>query len=141
MLSRANALVEDFDTSKHPRSVFSTKDQKRTSDAYFLDSGNHVSFFFEEDAFAEAFAVAPDETVAQAAAVEPVLPQELGGSARAKRNIGKMRSHVRHAIRAFHGMIQASAKAPEVKLACTGRFACACVGCPRTLLQKLWLAT
>lgn len=53
MLSRANALVEDFDTSKHPRSVFSTKDQKRTSDAYFLDSGNHVSFFFEEDAFAE----------------------------------------------------------------------------------------
>ena len=95
----------------------------------------------EEDAFAEAFAVAPDETVAHAAAVEPVLPQELGGSARAKRNIGKMRSHVRHAIRAFHGMIQASAKAPEVKLACTGRFACACVGCPRTLLQKLWLAT
>ena len=93
------------------------------------------------DAFAEAFAVAPDETMAQAAAVEPVLPQELGGSARAKRNIGKMRSHVRHAIRAFHGMIQASAKAPEVKLACTGRFACACVGCPRILLQKLWLAT
>ena len=51
LTSRATALVDAFDPASTPRSVFSTTDQKRTSDAYFLDSGNHVSFFFEDGAF------------------------------------------------------------------------------------------
>ena len=49
MLRRAEELVDAFDPST-VSSVFSTTDQKKTSDAYFLDSGNHVSFFFEEKA-------------------------------------------------------------------------------------------
>ena len=49
LVERAEELVEAFEPSTV--SVFSTTDQTRTTDEYFLSSGGEVRFFFEEEAF------------------------------------------------------------------------------------------
>src|SRR5262249_41050487 len=58
LIERSRELLEEFEPESI--SIFTTHDKTRTSDDYFLESGDKVRFFFEEDAFA------PDGSLKQA---------------------------------------------------------------------------
>ena len=49
---RAQELVDEFDPSE-VRSVFSSTRQTQLDDSYFIDSGDKIRFFLEDDAFDE----------------------------------------------------------------------------------------
>lgn len=58
LIERADELMRTADLSE-VRTIFTTKEQERVSDDYFLGSGGEIRFFFEEEAFA------PDGTLRQ----------------------------------------------------------------------------
>ena len=49
LMQRAADLIEAFEPPTK-RSIFTTDEQERSSDDYFLESGSAIRFFFEEKA-------------------------------------------------------------------------------------------
>ena len=58
--AKMSDIIKTFDLSSN-RSIFTTKEQSRATDEYFLESGDKIRFFWEENAFNNGeFTQSPD---------------------------------------------------------------------------------
>ena len=77
LMQRAEQLIEEFQPLANP-SVFTTNEQERSSDDYFLSSGNKIRFFFEEEAIDQHgnFTVQKQQSINKIGHAQPLLDPE-----------------------------------------------------------------
>jgi len=59
LLSRSKALLNNFNIEDHPLTRFTTGDDDHVGDAYFLESGDKIRYFLEEDAVVDGKLIRP----------------------------------------------------------------------------------
>ncbi|KAJ6593868.1 phytanoyl-CoA dioxygenase [Mycena capillaripes] len=61
LLARSKALLQEFSLEDHPLTKFTTGDDDHIGDAYFLESGDKIRYFLEEDAVVDGKLTRPKE--------------------------------------------------------------------------------
>ncbi|KAF9244867.1 hypothetical protein BU15DRAFT_71234 [Melanogaster broomeanus] len=64
LLERSKVLLDEFCLEDHPLTKFTTSDKNHIGDDYFLDSGDKIRYFLEEDAIDENRQLTRDKTKA-----------------------------------------------------------------------------
>ncbi|KAF8210197.1 phytanoyl-CoA dioxygenase [Mycena galopus ATCC 62051] len=61
LLARSKDLLQEFSIEDHPLTKFTTGDDNHVGDAYFLESGDKIRYFLEEDAVVDGKLTRPKE--------------------------------------------------------------------------------
>ncbi|KAJ7680288.1 phytanoyl-CoA dioxygenase [Mycena polygramma] len=61
LLERSKVLLQEFSLDDHPLTKFTTGDDNHVGDAYFLESGDKIRYFLEEDAVVDGKLTRPKE--------------------------------------------------------------------------------
>ncbi|KAJ7132783.1 phytanoyl-CoA dioxygenase [Mycena crocata] len=61
LLARSKVLLQEFNLENHPLTKFTTADDNHVGDDYFLDSGDKIRYFLEEDAVVDGKLTRPKD--------------------------------------------------------------------------------
>ncbi|KAF9227455.1 phytanoyl-CoA dioxygenase [Gyrodon lividus] len=64
LLQRSKVLLDEFSPEDHPLTKFTTSDKNHVGDEYFLNSGDTIRYFLEEDAVDDNYKLTRDKTKA-----------------------------------------------------------------------------
>ncbi|KAJ7262211.1 hypothetical protein B0H12DRAFT_1231255 [Mycena haematopus] len=61
LLGRSKTLLQEFSIEDHPLTKFTTSEEEHVGDSYFLESGDKIRYFLEEDAVVDGKLTRPKE--------------------------------------------------------------------------------